>query len=546
MTSKRLGNLIIGALRKRISGYQVVSLNIMVSGLVFLFGQKELSTWPMLDLIGYFKKLDGVGENYLSNDYLINSQIENSGRGPFIRVSYWISDLFNLSAEMYLALGTAILIVSGPTIVLLSLIMTRKKTVSREFHFTFLGALGLCSLQYFLFHYAPRLSLAGYSSYRFTQGIVAETLGIFLTGLAILIFSFNNSQRTVIVGQTLLALGLIIHPTASGMYIVLWVAMKLIHNNSVGIGRILAPLMVAIVFEVSILQGSAKKLTGFEFTQIYAEFRHPHHFWPSYFYSSIFLEYFLIALAIVIFIRLICSLGKPFRDSTLLLVYVSAIWVLQWLLVEKQHILLFAQLSITRGFVFIGFAFCVFFFWIMQDIFERVIISKNLEDDQFATASSGISKAITMLLVLVSLITVNLIADKSKSNFNELKIKTENQISELGIAKGETILVDIDKVDSSGWREYGYVSIWLDSYFPFDLDGVALYRDRWLKFCGYNPIQHCNFVTNTFDDVEFRSFLIKNQIDVVVLPLHDSNLSPHHLVQTGRSDNYLAYRVVPE
>jgi hypothetical protein len=535
----------ISQLERKISFYQVIMLNGIVSTLVFLRTQKSVATWPMIESIPSLQKLNNIGTSYTTSDYLINSNLVRSGRTPFLYVSHFLSMILNLSPEQYLAIGTAFLIPFGPIIVLLTLIQTRRNRKFGKKTFTILDCLALCILQYFLAHYGPRLALAGYSSYRFPLGLNGETLSIFLISLSI--FGITNVSRrySKVIFKLILFFGIVIHPAVGVTFLALWVLLKIVNNNYAQIMTPTLPLVMAAAMEIFLSRSGNNLLTSVEFTQIWSRLRVPHHMIPTYFFSKIFLIYFLIALAIVIICRLTLKLGKPFRHALSLLLYVSGILLLQYWFVERESVLIFSQLSLTRGFVFIGFGFCVFFYWIYEDIYAKLKETKFIHNRNFEPSGNIFIIPLNIFMALVLFLTASNIKLDIESSFSALQQKVRTQFTALSIAKGDVILLDPVSVDSRGWREYGFVNIWMDSYVPYDIESVSKYRDRWLQLCGDRPMESCQYLTNQYKDKDFEAFMKKNGIDVLVRGTNNSKLFPHGWVRSGVSEPYEAFRKTP-
>lgn len=540
--TKSIGELLLQKSQKKLSLPQLVLLNSLASTLVFSHIYKKLATWPMLDIISYMDKFQGNGVSYTSSDLFINSQLDESGRGPFVFLSYIVTTVTQITPEKYLALGSAILIAFGPIVVLIALIQTRKDVLPNKKAFTILDAIVLATMQYFLAHYGPRLALAGYSSYRFTQGLVAETLSIFLTATAIIGF-INTEKRLVrLSNSVILFAAILLHPPASVLFLVLWIILKFAHKNYRNIAFPMIPLLLALFVEIFIIRNHKNTLTGFQFTQIYANLRHPHHLWPSYFISKIFLTYFLIAILILILLRILLRIGTAFRGPALLTTYVLVILVVQYLLVEKESLLLVSQFSITRGFVYIGFCFCVFFYWVYEDIFLKIAKSKEIYLPEVRQTGKPIARIFTVVLAIFLFLNTYDISSNVESEFVSLQERVQSELNGLGIMKGDMVILDLHAVDSSGWREYGYVNIWLDSYFPFDMVSIAEYRNRWLQFCGKERMESCMFLTNSMTNSEFDLFMMNNHITVLVRGKADSKFSSHGWLSTGTFGPYEAFR----
>jgi len=266
---------------------------------------------------------------------------------------------------------------------------------------------------------------------------------------------------------------------------------------------------------------------------------------PTYFFSKIFLTYFLIALAIIIICRVTLKLGKPFRHALSLLLYVLVLLFLQYWFVEKKSELIFSQLSLTRGFVFIGFVFCVFFYWIYEDVYTKFKETTLIQNRKFELSGNVLIFPLNIFMALVLFLAASNIKLGIESSFSTLQQQVRTQFTALGIAKGDVILLDPVSVDSSGWREYGFVNIWMDSYFPFDMESVSKYRDRWLQLCGDRPMVSCQYLTNQYTDKDFEAFMEKNGIDVLVRGTNSSELFPHGWVRSAVSGPYEAFRKTP-
>ncbi len=528
-------------LKKELNLYHVIAANGVASLIVFYFLSIKINLWPMIESIPSLQKLNGTGTSLTSRDYLINSDLEHSGRFPFLALSHILSNFLNYTPEQYLSLGTAIIIPFGPILVLITLIQTRNRPGNEIQKFSILDCLVLCLMQYFLAHYGPRLALAGYSSYRFPHGFTAETLSLILLSISLL--GITNTQKTLLkyFFQFLLFISILIHPAVGVTYLLLWIILKICNKNLNQIMLPLLPLILAAGFELYLSGWGSKGMSGNEFTQIWSRLRVPHHMIPTYFISEIFVLYFLIALAIVIFFRLILQLGHPYKHALTLAGFVFTLLLTQFVFVEIKSVSIFSQLSLTRGFVFIGFTFCTFFFWTYKDLISKMNLREysNLKIKR----KKILTLSVNTLIVVPLVFGIQDIKSESDLMFSGLRSQVEEEHRALGIEKGDLIFLDPASVDSSGWREYGFVNIWLDSYFPFDLASVQKYRKRWLQLCGNKPMKSCEYLTNTMTGRDFQALMDQDGIDVIVREISNPNLNIHGYRRTGTSSNYEAFRI---
>ena len=535
---------IISKLQGRISLHRLIAWNGVTSLFVFMATQKNIATWPMIDLIPHLQRLENNNSMHTNTDYFSNSQLSHSGRAPFVFTSHFILLITRISPETYLALLSSALIAIGPTLVLITFIQARKKIILERRFFTILDCFVLIFMQYFLAHYAPRLALAGYSSIIFTQGMVPATLSITLAAVGIIGFTNIKISYLKYLFTTILYLAIIIHPATSLMFLIFWVILKILHRNFESLKLVIWPLVLGGLTEILLSRSDISRMTGFEFTQIYSNLRHPHHYWPSYFYSEIFIEYFIIALTIVAFLRFVCRLGQPFKHSLILFFYVFIIFIFQYLLVEVYAILQVAQLSITRGFVYIGFAFCTYFYWIYEDLLLKIRHTSSIGYAGFKVPLTVSKYFSTFIVIPIFSLLFFTTTSNALSEFHSLRKNVVIQMHELGIQPTEKVLLDINGVDSSGWREYGSVNIWLDSYFPFDMKSISEYRQRWLKLCGPNRMINCDFSENRLSKVRFWKIIKDGDIDVIVWKKGGTNFNSFGWKRTGESNLYESYRRV--
>ena len=254
MKETRLLPNIISKLQIRISLLQLITWNGIVSLFVFRVTQKNIATWPMIDLIPHLQRLENDNSILTKADYFSSSQLSHSGRGPFIFISHVILLISKITPETYLALSSSVLIAIGPTIVMITFIQTRKRLVLGRRFFTILDCLVLIFMQYFLAHYAPRLALAGYSSITFTQGMVPSTLSIALTATGRI--GFTNIRNTPIkyVSMVLLYLAIVIHPATSLMFLIFWILLKTIHKNFESLKLVIWPLVFGGLTEIFLVR----------------------------------------------------------------------------------------------------------------------------------------------------------------------------------------------------------------------------------------------------------------------------------------------------
>jgi len=203
-----------------------------------------------------------------------------------------------------------------------------------------------------------------------------------------------------------------------------------------------------------------------------------------------------------------------------------------------------AQFSITRGFVYIGFAFCTYFFWIYEDLFQKIHHTSRTGYAGFKIPFISLKYFSTFIAIPVLSLFVLTTTSNALSEFQVLRQNVVKQMYELGIQPGEVVLLDINGVDSSGWREYGNINIWLDSYFPFDMKSISLYRIRWLELCGPNRMNECDFSENRLSKARLGKIIDDGNIDVIVWKKGGSNFNSFGWKRTGESNLYESFRRV--
>ena len=102
MKETRLLSNIISKLQIRIFLLQLITWNGIVSLFVFRVTQKNIATWPMIDLIPHLQRLENDNSILKKADYFSSSQLSHSGRGPIIFISHVILLISKITPETYL------------------------------------------------------------------------------------------------------------------------------------------------------------------------------------------------------------------------------------------------------------------------------------------------------------------------------------------------------------------------------------------------------------------------------------------------------------
>jgi hypothetical protein len=125
------------------------------------------------------------------------------------------------------------------------------------------------------------------------------------------------------------------------------------------------------------------------------------------------------------------------------------------------------------------------------------------------------------LALFVATLTVVEVSDERISDLRSSATSASSQIAP--ISKGGLILVQ-PGIQTVGWRSYGALDIWFDSYwaFPFNSETIDEYRSRYIKVCGLLLSSYCEW---SGTDRLVEVFLDEESVSTLVLDKASSDLN---------------------
>ncbi len=474
------------------------------------------SYWPGIDVIAPMQFRQLAHDSSLSSDLFIESSSYLSGRGPFLALMTLLDSI--VPGEAYIALS----VVSSLTICLTSPILflalyssfnKPSQNIQFQLPFQVLLAWLIPVIGYPLWQRVPGIYVAGYGPF-ISAWATPEYFAILLASIAFLILNTTRKRNSVFVKSTvitLLAVSILIHPVSIFFLILIMITFKVFLSTfgfheaklitlSVGIG------LVFLSFLIVLQSGGLNK---YEFVQIYALLRHPHHFVPSYYVNKYSLVLFIL-LPLIIYI--ICRKDRPIVFLVLAIFIYSVLFnTIQFIATEiiiNKTLTAFGPSRINTYILFSYYIILIFY-----HIRKQMSLNINKKNQLGNSQSQNLSKTIALLLIFSSLF---LSAKNVSYDYVQFKSKVEKQLQELAIDPNESILVEPSSAYvTMGWREFGNVSVWFDNYFMFDMEGISEYRKRWLELCGVKLMGNCGF--QLFTNRWFSEYMDLNKIDKLVL-----------------------------
>lgn len=499
---------ILKILKVNISIWLIIMICALFNLVILRIRIKHISIWPGLDLFPSLIKYLSTDRLLLNQDLFSNSEIYHSGRGPFIILSGIICKFLKLTPETYFITTSIIIQSFGPILLLLAIISAGYKG---KCQLTFFHLLGLMSVLTLMSKYEHILFIAGYDSSFFNNGMTAQNLSIILTSTGILLNVFLINSKKIIM-LTLLVIAIILHPSVSICLILLYLLFKIANKNlkKTEILVFLFSISISLIFEFTLLMGKSSSLNGQEFTEIFAQLRHPQHFWPSFFISRMFFMQLALLSFFIVIVGVIFKNWIQLRILFFINIFIFSCLTVQFLLVEKLSVLSVSQFGITRGLLFIGFSFGAIIFNYLESGFE---MATKINPSFGIRVNSRISIVVGVTLLLFSVIVVKESMNVAKLDFIKLQSGAQGQLSMLRLPKNSYVLVDPSFVNTQGWREYGGISVYLDDYFPFNMNDIQIYRNRWVGLCSHRILTECDISMNVRD---IYNFMLTQKIDYLV------------------------------
>lgn len=526
---------------KSISLSIFILLQIIVSSILgFMFSRNDF--WPGIDAIAPVQNMNSSSSQY-STDLFVSSTSNISGRTPYNLVLKILDYLLPGNTEFALSALSALTITSSTSLIFLALLTTIIKRTGTTTHLVpsafFIAYLVFLfgSLVTPLLPYGHSIYMAGYGP-EASPWSTPEYLSMTSGGLGIVLLNTNALRKKNIkmFVYSLLSLATLIHPTSSFFFLFIvalfGLSFKTFNRNEIYI--ISRAFFTSFFILAFMLAGQANVLSPAEFVEIYAKFRHPHHFVPSNYLNIgnilMYLSAFLLAL-------ILCRKSRPHRILTVslfLLIFISNVG--QFVFVEVFPVQLIAAFGPSR---ISSYALISYYVIIIHFIITNIGLPKIIEKKRTKIPFVINRKVMSCLILL----TFGFSTSYVYQDYVHLKERILNQAHSLKLKPGDLILVD-SKVSTQGFREFAQVNIWFDFYFMFDLKGIEIYRERWIQSCGPVPISNCQDLLTNVNVRDLSNFMEKNGVKKIVLsaPL-DISLIQNNFNFLGYSEDKWSYEL---
>jgi hypothetical protein len=472
-----------------------VFLQITFSSVIgFFFIRKDF--WPGIDALAPVQNLGNYSPQY-STDLFTNSSLKISGRTSYNLVLKFFDTVLPFDAVFALSVLSSFTIMFSVSLVFLAFITMMLNSIrSNQYMIPF-----IFFIAYLIFIFAslfiPKLPF-GSSIYMADYGpfpspwSTPEFLSMVLNGFAIILMKITSKDKTRIINVFVLVVlssAIMIHPASSFFFLtivlIIGICFKTINRNQIFI-VCTATLSCFLVLSLLFTEKS-NALNSYQFVEIYSKFRHPHHFVPSTYLN---LGNAVVYLSTFLFSLIICRKSSAHRN-TLLALFVAFMLsnFLQFYFVEVKPVRLIAAFGTSRinSYVLVSCYVIIVHFLLTNSVF-----CESIKRYFFEFKSLIHFRLIGFLSLIVFCLTTNFVY----SDYTEFKSATLKQTQNLKLYPNDLVLVD-SNVTTEGYREFAHINIWFDEYFMFDLEGIRIYRDRWLQSCGKVPITKCqNLLTN--------------------------------------------------
>lgn len=523
----------------------------LISSIVgFFYGRKRF--WPGIDSIPVMEKRVNPHENFLNLDLFTMSSIQKSGRGSYLFLLETLSNFFNLDSIQVNSLLSAFTVCFATSLTLIAFFLSvyscRENSCKIVLSPLEVLLLSLPIATYPRVFLIPGVTISGYDPF-VVSWARPEMISILLTSIGLILF-YNNLNRSsrgkIWLVMLIIFFATLIHPTASLFFSLLWILLR----TTSGLTKLktnamlLIPISIAFLALRFVLYDTSSNLSSHDFVNIYANWRHPHHFWPSYYLSS---NNVILIITLTVFVYI---LGRVSRHSEFrnLWFWIAAWFVginlLQFIGTEILFNSFFTILGPSRGNLFILLAI----FSISVVVISSTLVPfrkpttpiMNHEIDarkKFPSTFNGIVGGVVILSLLITYSYV-------KHDYDSYAKEVFHVVDKLKLSSSDLILVDPLRVDSTGWREFAHLQIFLDSYFMFNLSAIPEYRSRWIKVCGQNRLSDCTFHLEKANERQFLCFLSENYITKIVVDRRNdffdvSNYPSFRVL--GTSGNLISY-----
>ena len=507
--------------------------------------------WPGIDVIAPLNELTNSKNVFTSNDLFTSSSLQQTGRAPFIFSLHNVSKLLHLDSIQTLSLFSSLTICLTPivTIYTFSLIWQKVEKSEKPIKLSVLKIIffSLIQILYPLWIKLPGLYYAGYGPFM-SPWATPEYLSTLIMGFGIIMLQKKASSTSVIFilfTFLLLTIAILIHPVAAVCFLSLWMMLKstidkqpklnyLISVSSIISGAILLRMFFFLPYN---------QLSKKQFVQIYAQFRHPHHFWPSFYFDKTSTFLYVVSCLILGVVAARIKGIVYMRIGMMLLIYFLGSNFLQYYFVEVYPVFAVSLFGPSRANLYIMPAVCGILIG-LTDVGRTDKVPNSNSDIRILKLRIGpVPLKIIQFISIVSALSLSY--NYVGSDYKKLRESTRVEVSSLDLRPVDLTLVDFSKISTLGWREFAKTNIWLDDYFPFDLKAISMYRSRWIASCGYRSDGKCNEFFSKESIHELEDYLLVNNISKIVVKADDANkFESNFLVESGHFEDIVTLKVV--
>jgi hypothetical protein len=519
-----------------------VFLQITVSSIVgFFFVRRDF--WPGIDALAPVQNLGNVAAQH-STDLFTNSSLKISGRTPYNLLLKFIDALLPFDSDFALSVLSSITIMFSVSLVFLAIMSmmlgnlgSKKQMVPSTFFIAYLiyifGSLFVPKLPY-----GSSIYLADYGPFP-SPWSTPEFLSMVLNGFGIIVMKISTNNKT---GMNtffvffVLSSATFIHPASSFFFLTIistiGICFRTINRQQIYI--IGSALLVCFLVLSLLFNGESTTLSSYQFVEIYSKLRHPHHFVPSTYLN---LGNVIIYLSTFLFSLVLCRKSYAHRNA-LLALFAAFIFsnFVQFFFVEVTPVRLIAAFGASRinSYVLIS-CYVIFVHFVLTNNAFCESVKKYFVEFVWVINS----KLIVVLSFIVFCFTANFVY----SDYIVFKSDTLKEAQDLKLYAHDLILVESNVV-TEGYREFAHINIWFDDYFMFELEGIKIYRNRWLQTCGKEPITKCKDLLINGSMQSLYEMMDRNGIQKLVTsrPLDESRIHSK-FVFLGYSENKWSYEL---
>jgi len=478
------------------------------------FSRKKF--WPSIDVLAPLEAYKRSDEIYFK-DLFVSSSLEISGRTPFISIMRTVDFVFPGNSQLALSVISSLTIAFASSLLFLAIISSKnannfqRTTIIPKFYL-------IAYLVYITgVHWATKLPygdslyLAGFGPFS-GPWATPEYLAVVLNCTAFIYLNTSTSANRLAGKVTVFILLLsatIIHPASTFFLSLLILTAKYFFKTLSKNVLILylSSLFISVAFLILVFLQESSSLSSEDFVEIYSVFRHPHHYLPSEYLSKFNVGFYFIAFIFGFFLCRKSPNSKRIVSFFFLLVLAANF--LQYIVVELYPTQILSALGPSRINNYILIAL-----W--------SILATNIEDwsDYWnPPGKSSYQNLMTIPRVLTSWVVLFVLLFSSSTYVNSdlkgFRSQIEAELEQLQIEKGDLVIVD-SSISTEGWREFGYVNVWFDFYFMFNISGIKTYRERWLASCGEVGIGDCKNSLFEGDSKALIELMMKNGIGKIV------------------------------